>query len=86
MNTYEDIKALITRLDSIAKAPVQEDDGANDKATIVKQKEESADSGEPFPEGDEFDINEDEDFEQVLGVLGFPEDEIWEAEYRGRKV
>ena len=40
----------------------------------------------PFPEEDEFDINEDEDFEEVLGVLGFPEDELWEAEYRGRKV
>jgi hypothetical protein len=41
---------------------------------------------QPFPEADEFDINEDEDFEEVLGVLGFPEDELWEAEYRGRKV
>ena len=41
---------------------------------------------QPFPEEDEFDINEDEDFEEVLGVLGFPEDELWEAEYRGRKV
>jgi len=40
----------------------------------------------PFPEEDEFDINEDEDFEEVLGPLGFPEDELWEAEYRGRKV
>ena len=27
-----------------------------------------------------------ENFEEVLGVLGFPEDELWEAEYRGRKV
>ena len=43
-------------------------------------------SYEPFPEADEFDINEDEDFEEVLGPLGFPEDELWEAEYRGRKV
>ena len=43
---------------------------------------------EPFPEGDEFDIEEDEDFEEVLGVLGFPEDEteLFDAEYRGRKV
>ncbi len=64
MNTYEDIKTLISRLDSIAKAPEYQ----------------------PFPEADEFNIEEDEDFEEVLGVLGFPEDEIWEAEYRGRKV
>jgi len=43
---------------------------------------------EPFPEGDEFDIEEDEDFEEVLGPLGFPEDEteLFDAEYQGRKV
>jgi len=45
-------------------------------------------SYEPFPEADEFDIEEDEDFEEVLGPLGFPEDEtvLFDAEYRGRKV
>jgi len=42
----------------------------------------------PMPEADEFDIEEDEDFEEVLGPLGFPEDEteLFDAEYRGRKV
>jgi len=42
----------------------------------------------PMPEGDEFDIEEDEDFEEVLGALGFPEDEteLFDAEYQGRKV
>ena len=45
-------------------------------------------SYQPFPEGDEFNIEEDEDFEEVLGPLGFPEDEteLFDAEYRGRKV
>ena len=45
-------------------------------------------SYQPMPEGDEFDIEEDEDFEEVLGPLGFPEDEteLFDAEYRGRKV
>ena len=45
-------------------------------------------SYQPFPEGDEFDIAEDEDFEEVLGPLGFPEDEteLFDAEYQGRKV
>ena len=33
-----------------------------------------------FPEADEFDINEDEDFEEVLGPLGFPEDELFGQE------
>ena len=41
---------------------------------------------QPFPEADEFNIEENEEFESVLGELGFPEDELWEAEYRGRKV
>jgi len=42
----------------------------------------------PFPEAEEFNIEEDEDFEEVLGVLGFPEDEteLFDAEYQGRKV
>jgi len=45
-------------------------------------------SYQPMPEGDEFDIEEDEDFEEVLGPLGFPEDEteLFDAEYQGRKV
>ena len=45
-------------------------------------------SYQPFPESDEFDIGEDEDFEEVLGPLGFPEDEteLFDAEYQGRKV
>jgi hypothetical protein len=46
------------------------------------------DKYQPMPEGDEFDIAEDEDFEEVLGPLGFPEDEteLFDAEYQGRKV
>ena len=45
-------------------------------------------SYQPFPEADEFNIEDDEDFEEVLGPLGFPEDEteLFDAEYRGRKV
>ena len=46
------------------------------------------DKYQPMPEGDEFNIEEDEDFEEVLGPLGFPEDEteLFDAEYQGRKV
>ena len=47
-----------------------------DGINVPTQEEEYT----PFPEVDEFDINEDEDFEEVLGILGFPEDELWEAE------
>ena len=142
---YEDIKNIITRLETIAKSPVSEDPGNNedfivtyngvqkandvdsaldilqdngydiernpdgtflasyrgvqkadniydvldilrDEGYDVQMANDKNESFEPFPETDEFDINEDEDFEEVLGVLGFPEDELWEAEYRGRKV
>ena len=140
---YEDIKNIITRLETIAKSPVSEDPGNNedfivtyngvqkandvdsaldilqdngydiernpdgtflasyrgvqkadniydvldilrDEGYDVQMANDKNESFEPFPEADEFNI--DEDFEQVLGVLGFPEDQIWEAEYRGRKV
>lgn len=65
MNSYyEDIKTILSRIDSIWNEP----------------------DHQPFPEADEFDLKEDEVFEEVLGELGFPEDELWEAEYRGRKV
>ena len=55
-----------------------------DGVNVPTQEEEYT----PFPEADEFNIEEDEDFEEVLGPLGFPEDEteLFDAEYRGRKV
>lgn len=67
---FENMRDIINRIDRIQTG-----------AEAVDEHEY-----QPFPEADEFDINEDEDFEEVLGVLGFPEEEIWEAEYRGRKV
>ena len=55
-----------------------------DGINVPTQEEEYT----PFPEADEFNIEEDEDFEEVLGPLGFPEDEteLFDADYRGRKV
>ena len=55
-----------------------------DGVNVPVQEEEYT----PFPKADEFNIEEDEDFEEVLGPLGFPEDEteLFDAEYRGRKV
>jgi hypothetical protein len=64
MNTYEDIRVLLTRLDSIAA--------------------ESA--YEPLPESDEITVEDNQDLNEMFGYLGFPETELWEAEYRGRKV
>jgi len=64
MSHYQDIKVLLTRLDSIAA--------------------ESA--YEPLPEADEITVEDNQDFHEMFGYLGFPETELWEAEYRGRKV
>ena len=48
MNSYyEDIKTIISRIDSIWNEP----------------------DHQPFPEADEFDLKEDEVFEEVLGGI-----------------
>lgn len=41
---------------------------------------------EPLPETDEITVEDNQDFHEMFGYLGFPETELWEAEYRGRKV
>ena len=64
MNSYEDIRVLLTRLDSIAATPEYQ----------------------PLPEGEEITVEDEQDFHEMFGYLGFPETELWEAEYRGRKV
>ncbi len=80
--------------DRIAELPI-DDDAKTSALTALGQVEDdiSMDESavqeyEPFPEADEFNIEDDEDFEEVLGPLGFPEDEteLFDAEYRGRKV
>jgi hypothetical protein len=64
MSNYQDIRVLLTRLDSIAAEPAHE----------------------PLPEADEITVEDTQDFHEMFGYLGFPENELWEAEYRGRKV
>jgi hypothetical protein len=43
-------------------------------------------SYEPFPQEDEMTFEDDDAYFEAFGYLGYPEEEIWEAEYRGRKV
>ena len=45
-------------------------------------------SYQPFPEADEMTFEDDDAFYEAFGELGFPEDEneLFDAEYRGRKV
>ncbi len=76
--------------DKIAELPI-DDDRKTSALTALGQVEDDLsmdESYEPFPEADEFNIEDDEDFEEVLGPLGFPEDEteLFDAEYQGRKV
>ena len=61
---------------------------ADAMAMVLASHDVENESYQPMPEGDEFNIEEDEDFEEVLGPLGFPEDEtdLFDAEYQGRKV
>src|SRR6056300_1254909 len=46
------------------------------------------DKYQPFPEADEITFEDDDAFYEAFGELGFPEDEteLFDAEYRGRKV
>ena len=101
-NTDIDIRKLLVDISSMKDriAELAMDDGTkasaldalgkveDDIAQEIKGSFPEEESYQPFPEGDEFDIEEDEDFEEVLGPLGFPEDEteLFDAEYRGRKV
>jgi len=80
------IKDRIERLsvgDDAKKSALQSLTNAEEALVALDEHEYT-----PMPEGDEFDIEEDEDFEEVLGPLGFPEDEteLFDAEYQGRKV
>jgi len=51
-----------------------------------KKAYHSTESYEPFPEADEMTFEDDDAFYEAFGEIGYPEDEVWEAEYRGRKV
>ena len=42
--------------------------------------------GVDFPNEDELTLTDDADFHETFGVLGYPTEEMWEAEYQGRKV
>jgi hypothetical protein len=56
-------------------------------SSMFKQVQ-AEESYEPFPEEDEMTFEDDDAFYEAFGELGFPEDEteLFDAEYRGRKV
>jgi hypothetical protein len=76
--------------DKIAELPI-DDDRKTSALTALGQVEDDLamdEAYEPFPEEDEMTFEDDDDFYEAFGELGFPEDEneLFDAEYRGRKV
>ena len=76
--------------DRIAELPI-DDDRKTSALTALGQVEDDLSTDEayePFPEEDEMTFEDDDAFYEAFGELGFPEDEneLFDAEYRGRKV
>ena len=101
-NTDIDIRKLLVDISSMKDriAELAIDDNAKTSAfTALAQVEDDIaqeiegkfpedESYEPFPEEDEMTFDDDDAFYEAFGELGFPEDEneLFDAEYRGRKV
>jgi hypothetical protein len=78
--------------DAIMEHPDMENDQKTAVFTAIEEIEQAVqgiyDDYEPFPEEDEMTFEDDDAFYEAFGELGFPEDEteLFDAEYRGRKV
>jgi len=84
-----DISAIKDRIERLSV----DDDAKKSAIQSLANAEEALvalDEGEyePFPEEDEMTFEDDDAFYEAFGELGFPEDEteLFDAEYRGRKV
>ena len=88
---YEKLMLQISAMkDKIAELPI-DDDRKTSALTALGQVEDDLamdEAYEPFPEEDEMTFEDDDAFYEAFGELGFPEDEneLFDAEYRGRKV
>ena len=87
------ILSMISDLrDAIIEHPDMADDQKTAVYTSLEEIEQAVqgiyDDYEPFPEEDEMTFEDDDAFYEAFGELGFPEDEteLFDAEYRGRKV
>ena len=87
------ILSMISDLrDAIMEHPEMSDDAKTAVYTSLEEIEQAIqmihDDYEPFPEEDEMTFEDDDAFYEAFGELGFPEDEneLFDAEYRGRKV
>ena len=87
------ILSMLSHLrDAIMEHPDMENDQKTAVFTAIEEIEQAVqgiyDDYEPFPEEDEMTFEDDDAFYEAFGELGFPEDEneLFDAEYRGRKV
>ena len=87
------ILSMISDLrDAIMEHPDMENDQKTAVFTAIEEIEQAVqgiyDDYEPFPEDDEMTFEDDDAFYEAFGELGYPEDEteLFDAEYRGRKV
>ena len=87
------ILAMVSNLrDAIDEHPEMEEDTKLAISAQLEGIEEAIkgihDDYQPFPEEDEMTFEDDDAFYEAFGELGFPEDEneLFDAEYRGRKV
>ena len=85
-----DISAIKDRIERLsvgddAKASALQSLTNAEEALVALDENESY---EPMPDEDEMTFEDDDQFYEAFGELGYPEDEteMWEAEYQGRKV
>ena len=84
---------ILSMISDLRDAIMEHPDMENDQKTAVFTAIEEAVQGiyddyQPFPEEDEMTFEDDDAFYEAFGELGYPEDEneLFDAEYRGRKV
>ena len=84
MMQLEGLRDMIMELEMDDDAKTSALTALNQVADDISMQE----SYQPFPEADEMTFEDDDAFYEAFGELGFPEDEneLFDAEYRGRKV
>ena len=79
---------LMDDLENIIPGDVELEKKLDTIRTMLQKAGLKEDPYQPFPEEDEMTFEDDDAFFEAFGYLGFPEDEteLFDAEYRGRKV
>jgi hypothetical protein len=84
------IENILNSIDDTAFENPDEEAGFEELMMLVKELNGMLQEGEyeDFPAEDEMTFEDDDDFFEAFGYLGYPEDEseLFDAEYQGRKV